>query len=137
MLWIKVIHVLFVIAWMAGVFYLPRILVHAVEGEAAGEDIHRLVIMAEKLVRFSTVMMVLALIPGLILWLHYGFSGQWLYWKLAFVVGLGGYQWQSFRYAAQLKRGQVIRRALFFRLYNEAALFLLTPILILVIVKPF
>ena len=64
MLWIKVIHVLFVIAWMAGVFYLPRILVHAVEGKAAGEDTRRLVIMAEKLVRFSTVMMVLALIPG-------------------------------------------------------------------------
>ena len=57
--------------------------------------------------------------------------------RSSFVVGLGGYQWQSFRYAAQLKRGQVIRRALFFRLYNEAALFLLTPILILVIVKPF
>ena len=136
MLWIKVIHVLFVMAWMAGVFYLPRILVHAAEGQTAGEDTRRLIIMADKLVRFSTVMMILALIPGFVLWLHYGFSGQWLYWKLAFVVGLCGYQWQSFRYAAQLKRGQIIRSSLFFRLYNEGALLLLTPILILVIVKP-
>ncbi|MEJ6671613.1 MAG: putative membrane protein [Candidatus Azotimanducaceae bacterium] len=136
MLWIKVIHVLFVMAWMAGVFYLPRILVHAAEGQTAGEDTRRLIIMADKLVRFSTVMMILALIPGFVLWLHYGFSGQWLYWKLAFVAGLCGYQWQSFRYAAQLKRGQIIRSSLFFRLYNEGALLLLTPILILVIVKP-
>ena len=46
MLWIKVIHVLFVMAWMAGVFYLPRILVHAAEGQTAGEDTRRLIIMA-------------------------------------------------------------------------------------------
>ena len=136
MLWIKVIHVLFVIAWMAGVFYLPRILVHAVEGQTAGEDIRRLIIMADKLVRFSTLMMILALTPGFVLWLYYGFSGQWLYWKLVFVAGLCLYQWQSYRYAAQLKRGQVIRSSLFFRLYNEAGLLLLIPILILVIVKP-
>ena len=47
MLWIKTFHILFVMAWMAGVFYLPRILVHYVEGKAADEDTRRLVTMGE------------------------------------------------------------------------------------------
>ena len=58
MLWIKVAHVLFVIAWMAGLFYLPRIFVHHQEGLNAGEDVRRLVTMAKKLFGFSSVMMV-------------------------------------------------------------------------------
>ncbi|MAI53677.1 MAG: hypothetical protein CBC55_05355 [Gammaproteobacteria bacterium TMED95] len=136
MLWIKVLHLLFVIAWMAGVFYLPRILVHAVEGMTAQEDTRRLVIMASKLLRFSTLMMVLAVVPGMILWLYYGTTGTWLHLKLLFVIGLALYQWQSFRYVKQLQNNRVIRTSLFFRLYNEAALVLLVPILILVVFKP-
>jgi putative membrane protein len=136
MLWIKVLHLLFVIAWMAGVFYLPRILVHAVEGMTAQEDTRRLVIMASKLLHFSTLMMVLAVVPGMILWLYYGTTGTWLHLKLLFVIGLALYQWQSFRYVKQLQNNQVIRTSLFFRLYNEAALVLLVPILILVVFKP-
>jgi len=135
-LWIKVFHLLFVIAWMAGVFYLPRILVHAVEGMAAQEDIRRLVIMASKLLKFSTVMMVLAIIPGLILWLHFGITGAWLHWKLVFVAALGLYQYQSYRYVVSLKAQRVIRTSLFYRIYNEAALIVLVPILILVVFKP-
>ena len=136
MLWIKVLHLLFVIAWMAGVFYLPRILVHAVEGMTAQEDTRRLVIMASKLLRFSTLMMVLAVVPGMILWLYYGTTGTWLHLKLLFVIGLALYQWQSFHYVKQLQNNRVIRTSLFFRLYNEAALVLLVPILILVVFKP-
>ncbi|MDH5737132.1 MAG: CopD family protein, partial [Gammaproteobacteria bacterium] len=61
MLWIKVFHLLFVTAWMAGLFYLPRIYVHYVEGQQAGEDVRRLVTMADKLFRFSSIMAGLAL----------------------------------------------------------------------------
>ncbi|MGB1189365.1 MAG: CopD family protein [Pseudomonadales bacterium] len=137
MLWTKVFHLLFVIAWMAGAFYLPRILVHYVEGQANGEDTRRLVIMAQKLSKFSSVMMILAIAPGLMLWLYYGFRGSWLVWKLGLVAGLIVYQLQSLRYVQQMTRGEVIRTSLFFRVYNEAALLLLVPILILVVVKPF
>ena len=76
MLWIKTAHILFVMAWMAGVFYLPRILVHYVEGKIAGDDITRLVTMAEKLFRFSALMGLIAMILGVWLWLGYGISGN-------------------------------------------------------------
>ena len=137
MLWTKVIHLLFVIAWMAGAFYLPRILVHYVEGHLNREDTRRLVIMGQKLARFSSVMMVLAITPGLVLWLYYGYRGSWLVWKLGLVALLVMYQLQSLRYVQQMARGEVIRTSLFFRVYNEAALLLLIPILILVVIKPF
>lgn len=136
MLWVKTFHILFVMAWMAGLFYLPRILVHYVEGRAEGEDTRRLVTMGQKLHRFSTVMAVLAIVPGLALWLHYGISGKWMMWKLILVLALIGYQLQSWRYVQQMKRNEVINSGLFFRIYNESALIIVIPILIMVVVKP-
>ena len=70
---------------MAGLFYLPRIFVHHQEGSNAGEDVRRLVTMAKKLFGFSSVMMVLAIVPGMVLWLGYGFNGGWMHAKLGFV----------------------------------------------------
>ena len=137
MLWIKTFHILFVMAWMAGVFYLPRILVHYVEGKAAAEDTRRLVTMAEKLLKFSTIMAVLAITLGLLLWLYYGVTGCWMHAKLLLVVLLIAYQIQTFRYLSQMKRDEVLNTSLFFRLYNEGALLLVVPILILVELKPF
>ena len=139
MLWVKVLHILFVIAWMAGVFYLPRILVHLVEGREANEDTRRLVIMAGRLLRFSLVMACLAILPGLWLWLYYGMVGGWLYAKLALVVLLIAYQAHSWHYfkALQGQGNAPLPGSLFFRLYNESALLLVIPILILAVVKPF
>jgi putative membrane protein len=124
-------------AWMAGVFYLPRILVHYVEGKAADEDTRRLVTMGEKLLKFSTMMAVLAITLGLLLWLYYGVTGGWMHAKLLLVGLLVAYQLQTFRYLSQMKRDEVLNTSLFFRLYNEGALILVVPILILVELKPF
>jgi putative membrane protein len=137
MLWIKTFHILFVMAWMAGVFYLPRILVHYVEGKAADEDTRRLVTMGEKLLNFSTMMAVLAITLGLLLWLYYGVTGGWMHAKLLLVGLLVAYQLQTFRYLSQMKRDELLNTSLFFRLYNEGALILVVPILILVELKPF
>ena len=137
MLWIKTFHILFVIAWMAGVFYLPRILVHYVEGRDAGEDTRRLVIMAERLFRFSSVMAVPAIATGLILWLDFHITGGWMHAKIVLVGGLIAYQIQTYRYIARMKRDEALRTSLFFRIYNEGALILVLPILILVVLKPF
>ena len=136
MLWVKTAHVLFVIAWMAGIFYLPRILVHYVEATRTGEDPRRLVIMAEKLVRFAAIMGVLATAFGIWLWLGYDFSGNWLTTKLVFVTVFIPYHIQCYRYTRTLRQGAVIQSSLFFRIFNESALLILIPILILVIVKP-
>ena len=136
MLWIKVFHILFVMAWMAGLFYLPRILVHYVEGRAAEEDVRRLVIMGTKLFRFSSLMALLAMGFGTYLWLGYGFGGSWLWLKLGFVGLLLMYHHQSMRYVKKMQNDQVIQTSIFFRIYNEAALIIVIPILALVVIKP-
>ncbi len=136
MLWIKTFHILFVIAWMAGLFYLPRILVHYVEGRAAKEDVRRLVMMADKLFRFSTIMAVLALSLGIWLWLGYDFSGAWLWIKLGLVALLLLYHGQCYRYLRKMNDDAPIPTSLFFRIFNESALIIVVPILILVVLKP-
>tara|TARA_R110002072_G_scaffold104099_2_gene228421 strand:- start:2473 stop:2889 length:417 start_codon:yes stop_codon:yes gene_type:complete len=136
MLWIKVFHILFVMAWMAGLFYLPRILVHYVEGKANNEDTRRLVTMGHKLFRFSSIMALLALGFGTWLWLGYGFGGTWLWVKLGLVALLLLYHHQSMRYIRRMQRDEVIQSSLFFRLYNESALIIVIPILIMVVLKP-
>jgi putative membrane protein len=71
MLWIKALHILFVTSWFAGLFYLPRILVNlAMETDATSTG--RLLLMARKLYRFSTMLMVPAVLLGGYLWLGYG-----------------------------------------------------------------
>ena len=136
MLWFKTFHLLFVIAWMAGVFYLPRILVHYREGQDAGEDVRRLSIMAARLNHFAAVMGVLGFITGAVLWLGYGITGGWLYLKLALVALLAAYQLLTVRYLRRIAQAAPLPSSLFFRIYNEAALILLIPILALAIFKP-
>ncbi|MDY6890273.1 MAG: CopD family protein [Pseudomonadota bacterium] len=137
MLWYKMLHILAMTSWMAGIFYLPRIFVHYVEGRAAGQDVSRLAIMAGKLYGFMTIMALFTLALGLWLWLGYGWGGGWLYAKLLFVGLLIGYHFACRAYLKQLQRGELTRSGRYFRLYNELPLLIFIPILILVVVKPF
>ncbi len=137
MLWIKALHVLTVIAWLAGIFYLPRIFVHYAEGLARGEDVRRLVVMARRLFGFMTLMGLAALAFGLILWLDYHDSGRWLMVKLVFVVGLIGYHVACRGLLGRLTRAAAMPSPLALRLFNEGALLLVVPIVLLAVVKPF
>ena len=136
MLWIKCFHVLGVMAWMAGIFYLPRIFVHYAEGRAAGEDVRRLQIMARRLYGFMTLMALIALSLGMWLWQGYGYSGLWLRVKLIFVVGLMVYHWVCRRFVQRVQADASLPSGLMLRLFNEAGLLLVVPILIMAIVKP-
>jgi len=90
MLVVKSLHILFVTSWFAGLFYLPRIFVNlAMDDNPAVRE--RLLVMARKLYRFMTILMIPALAFGLWLWLGYGISGGWMHAKLALVVVLIGY----------------------------------------------
>ena len=84
--WIKTAHLVFVIAWMATVFYLPRILVNLSETSGQPEVQARLSMMGRKLYRFGHNMFGLALVLGLVLWLYFHISGGWLHAKLTLVV---------------------------------------------------
>lgn len=137
MLWVKVLHLLFVIAWMAGIFYLPRIYVHYVDGVAAGQDVRRLVIMAEKLFAFTTLMAAIALASGSWLWLGWWLpTGDWLIAKLGLVLLLIAYHVQCYRYLQQVRAARLSGTSLYFRVFNEVPLLLLIPILMLVVLKP-
>ena len=137
MLWIKALHLFAVTAWLAGIFYLPRIFVHYAEGKSAGEDVRRLVVMARKLYGFMTIMAVIALSLGLWLWLGFHDSGRWLMAKLVFVVGLIGYHLACRVLLGRLQRGAPMPSGLALRLFNEATLLLVLPIILLAVVKPF
>ncbi|MGB0664591.1 MAG: CopD family protein [Pontibacterium sp.] len=137
MLWIKLFHILAMTSWMAGIFYLPRIFVHFVEGQAAGEDVRRLEVMARKLYGFMTIMAVFTIALGLWLWLGYGFVGGWLHAKLLFVGLLVGYHVWCRQYLQTLIAGRLEKSGRYFRLFNELPLLIFIPILVFVVVKPF
>ena len=137
MLWLKTFHILFMMSWMAGIFYLPRIFVHFVEGQAAGEQVDRLAIMARKLYGFMTIMMILALVSGTALWLVYGFSGGWLHVKLLFVALLVGYHFWARARMREMQAGHLNHGSLYYRWANEIPLVLTLVILVMVVVKPF
>ncbi|KDE40258.1 Protoporphyrinogen IX oxidase [Nitrincola lacisaponensis] len=136
-LWIKLLHILAMTSWMAGIFYLPRIFVHYVEGREAGQDVARLEIMARKLFGFMSLMAVFTLVFGVWLWLGFGFRGGWLHAKLLFVTLLLGYHGWCFAYLKRLQRGVLDRSGRYFRLFNELPLLIFIPILYLVLMKPF
>lgn len=137
MLWVKTFHVLFVISWLAGIFYLPRIFVNIAAAQKAGEDLARLQDMARRLYRFCTILAVVALGFGLTLWLGYDIGGTWLHWKLAFVLLLIGYHHACGIYVRRLQGGTLGRSPTFFRVFNEVGVLIVLPILIFAIVKPF
>jgi putative membrane protein len=136
MLWIKALHIVFVTAWFAGLFYLPRILVNlAMETDAAATA--RLLTMGRKLYRFMSPLSGLALGFGLWLWLGYGISGAWLHAKLGLVVLLIGYHHACGRLLKKFEQGQNTRSHQWFRWFNEVPVIILLLVVILVVVKPF
>lgn len=134
---VKTLHLLFVIAWMAAVFYLPRILVNVAEarGEAAVEA--RLVLMGRRLYRFGHVMFGFAALFGLALWLHYGIAGGWLHAKLTLVAVLLAYFIVSGRWLKGAAAGRSLPGARALRLFNELPVFVLVGVIWLVLAKPF
>jgi len=137
MLYLKATHLLFIISWMAGIFYLPRIFVHYVEGQGAGEDVRRLKIMARRLYHFTSIMAVLSLATGIWLVVAYGFRGGWLHAKLAAVALLIGYHISMRIYMKRMQRDAALPSATTLRWYNELPLVILIAILYLVVLKPF
>ena len=136
MLWIKAFHIIFVTSWFAGLFYLPRLFVnHAMETNH--DALLRLALMENKLYRFMTPLAILALVFGLILWLHYGISGGWLHAKLLLVLGLIAYHLFCGKLMRDFKADKNTRSHVWYRWFNEVPVLALVAVVILVEVKPF
>ncbi len=138
MLWIKTFHLLFVISWFAGLFYLPRIFVNL--AQASNDASYQTLIgMAQRLYRFMTILAVPAVILGLWLYLGYGLGmGQgWMHAKLLLVLVLIGYHVSCKSLLRTFEAKANTRSHRFYRWYNEAPVILLLIILILVVTRPF
>ena len=137
MLWIKAFHIIFMVTWFAGLFYLPRLFVyHAMSDDAP--SIARFKIMERKL--FFGIMTPGAIFTigfGLWLWRGYGFSGGWLHAKLALVLLLVIYHVYCGKLLLDFKHDRNRHGHVFYRWLNEAPVLVLVAIVILVVVKPF
>ena len=142
MLWVKSLHVVFVASWFAGLFYLPRIFVNlAMVAPDSTAERERLLLMARKLLRFSTVLAVPALVLGLWLWLGYGIGrgpgNGWMHAKLLVVLLAIAYHHVCARLLRQLAQGPSRYSHVWFRWFNELPVLLLLAAVVLVVVKPF
>jgi putative membrane protein len=133
----KAFHVLFVISWMACVFYLPRILVNLAEAGESAPVRERLLLMGRRLYRFGHVMFGLMLLLGLSLWLHFGVSGGWLHAKLTLVALMLAYFIWTGRWFKRVAAGAALPSPRALRWFNEIPLLLAIPVLVLVYLKPF
>ncbi|MEO6170199.1 MAG: CopD family protein [Lysobacter sp.] len=146
-IWTKTLHLVFVIAWMAAVFYLPRILVNVAEAgdEPAVRD--RLVLMGKRLYRFGHVMFGLALALGMVLWMGYRFLPDyptmvapgtgWLHAKLLLVALLFAYYIVSGRWLKGVPTGKALPSSKALRWFNEIPVLALVAIVWLVLARPF
>jgi len=137
--WIKVFHIVMMVSWFAGLFYLPRLFVnHADFSEGVIHE--RLSLMEGKLYRFVTPMMWLTLISGTALaWMQWSYlqSEVWFYAKVTIVGLLVWYHFHCGHLVRVFAKGENIRSHIFYRWFNEAPVFGLIGAVILVIVRPF
>ena len=140
-LWTKAFHLMSVISWMAGLFYLPRLFVYQAEkGSKATEPALTLQVMEEKLLRviMTPAMaatwlfgLLLAMTPGVIDW-----SSGWVWIKLLCVLAMTIFHMFLARWRRELREGTSTRTGRFFRLANEVPTVLMLIIVIMVVAKP-
>ena len=140
LLWIKALHIFFMVAWMAGIFYLPRLFVYFAENE--DPNLRKVFnVMQRRLWFFVAPFALLTLIFGVWLIAIYGMdwfrASTWLHVKLALLVGLYVYYGYLYKIMRDLAAGRNIRSSKFYRILNEAPVLVLLAIVILAIVKPF
>ncbi|GAB3110372.1 CopD family protein [Aestuariicella hydrocarbonica] len=138
MLWVKAFHLIFMVCWFAGIFYLPRLFVnHASVTDVATRQ--RLSLMEAKLYRFITPFMFLTIGFGLWLasynWNYYLGSG-WFLGKITLVAALVVYHFYCGVCVRRFQRNQDSRAPVFYRVFNELPVLVLFAVIILVVVKP-
>jgi putative membrane protein len=142
MLWIKAFHIVFVASWFAGLFYLPRIFVNlAMVPEGSDAERDRLLLMGRKLMRFTTLLSVPAIVLGVWLWwgigIGWGPGNAWMHAKLAVVLLVVGYHHVCGRLLRNFASNQNTHSHVWYRWFNEAPVLMMVAVVILVVVKPF
>ena len=138
-LWLKALHVFFMVAWFAGIFYLPRLFVyHAQNDNLATSDTFK--VMERRLLYFVTPFAILTLVFGVALIMAYGRewfrASGWLHTKILLVMFLYVYHGYCFKLLADFKHDRNKRSAKFYRILNEVPVLFLFAIIVLAVVKP-
>jgi len=137
-LWLKALHVIAVIAWMAGLLYLPRLYVYHAQAEPGSELSETLKIMERRLLRaIMNPAMLVALIAGGILLTYQDFSSGWLHVKLLCIAGLLVMHMMMGKWRKDFEADRNTRSDKFYRFANEAPTILMIVIVVLAVVKPF
>jgi putative membrane protein len=139
-LWVKAFHIVFVASWFAGLFYLPRLFVNlAMVAPDSHAERERLLLMARRLYRFSSILMLPALALGLWLWLGYGVGrgAGWMHAKLLLVLLVVGYHFMCRKLLQRFEQLANRRSHRWFRVFNEVSVLAFTAVVVLVVVKPF
>jgi len=138
-LWIKALHIIAVISWMAGLLYLPRLFVYHVAAEAGSPQAKTFEVMEYRLLHYiMTPAMAVAWIAGIALIIEGGWlTAGWLHAKLAAVVVMSGLHGFLSRCQRDFAAGKNRRDAKFYRIINEVPTLLMIFIIIMVVVKPF
>ena len=137
--WIKALHVIAVIAWMAGMLYLPRLFVYHGDAEAGSKQSETFKVMERRLLKaIINPAMAVTWLAGLYLaWAGHWFSSGWLHGKLLLVVAMSGLHGFLARCVKDFAADRNLRNQRFYRLINEVPTVLMIGIVILVVVKPF
>jgi putative membrane protein len=137
--WIKALHVIAVMAWMAGMLYLPRLFVYHAQAKPGSEASEMLKVMERRLLRaiINPAMVASFVLGGLLLVITDPWDDGWVWAKLALVLAMGGIHGEFSRWRRAFAEDRNTRSARFFRVWNEVPTVLLIAIVILVIVKPF
>ena len=138
--WIKALHVIAVISWMAGMLYLPRLFVYHCEAEAGSKQAETFKVMEQRLLRFimNPAMIVVWVTGSWLVWEHEHMLAQpWLWAKFALVVVLTGYHHALGAWRKDFAADRNRRDQRFYRLANEVPTVLMIAIVVLVVVKPF
>jgi len=139
MLWVKALHIIFVVCWFAGLFYLPRILVNYADTEHP-ETRRRLAGMARRLYRFVTPFMFIVIALGIALIMFnpgYYLHAGWLHAKLACMAVLVVYHFQCGRYVRAIQEERDDHSPTFYRFFNEVPVLFLFAMVLLAVLKPF
>jgi putative membrane protein len=139
MLWLKAFHIIFVVCWFAGLFYLPRIFVYYAASEH-GAVRAQLAVMARKLYRFVTPFMVIAIGLGAAMILNnpsYYFGASWMRLKIAAVALLVVYHIMCGRYVRAINENRDRHSHVYFRFFNEIPVLFLFGVVLLAVLKPF
>lgn len=137
--WIKALHVIAIISWMAGMLYLPRLFIYHCDCDPASEQAQTFAVMEARLMRvIMTPAMIVSWVLGLYLaWQVFGFQGGWLHAKILAVIVLSGVHGYFSKAVKAFGRGEYIRTPRYWRMMNEAPTLLMILIVVLAVVKPF